>query len=103
MEDVFVIGFEQLWRSLGGRQIHGVKIDVQGMELPVLEGMFQVLTAQRPKLAIEFHAGVDRRPILELLGRAGYQLPALPIERLPAETEAAYYDDHSYSFEPMPP
>jgi FkbM family methyltransferase len=101
-EDVYVIGFEQLWNGLGGRQIHGVKIDVQGMEMQVLEGMVPVLTAQRPKLAIEFHTGVDRNPILDLLTRAGYRLPGKPIEPLPRETQAAYHDDHSYAFEPSP-
>jgi FkbM family methyltransferase len=100
-EDIYVIGFEQLWSTLGGAQVHGVKIDVQGMELPVLKGMFELLAKQRPKLALEFHAGIDRQPILGLLTGAGYRLPGRPLEPLPAETEAAYHDDRSYVFEPL--
>jgi hypothetical protein len=97
-EDIYVIGLDNLWQSLGERQVHGVKIDVQGMELSVLAGMSQVLAEQRPKLAVEFHAGVDRNAILELLRRSGYQLPARPIEPQPGEVDAEYHDSHTYVF-----
>jgi FkbM family methyltransferase len=101
-EDIYLVGFDQLWRTLGERAVHGVKMDVQGMELQALEGMSGMLTKQRPKLVIEFHAGVTRSPIIELLTKLGYGLPGKPIEPLPNETEAAYHDDRSYSFEPLP-
>ena len=101
-ENIYLVGFDQLWKALDGRVVHGVKIDVQGMELQALEGMCGMLTEQRPKLVIEFHAGVSRTSTLELLARAGYTAPGHPIEPLPNETEAAYHDDRSYSFEPRP-
>ena len=101
-EDIYLIGFDQLSKTLGERGVHGVKMDVQGMELQALQGMSAMLTQQRPKLVIEFHAGVGRDTILELLSRVGYRLPGKPIEPLPDETEAAYHDDRSYCFEPLP-
>ncbi len=99
-EPIFVIGFDQLWKALGERPVHGVKIDVQGMELQVLEGMARTLSDQHPKLVVEFHPGVSRQSTISLLATAGYQLPGLPIEPMPRETEAAYHDDHSYAFSP---
>jgi FkbM family methyltransferase len=101
-DDIYLIGFDQLWRGFGDLPVDGVKIDVQGMELEALEGMSEMLTHQRPKLVIEFHSRVNRSPILELLRNVGYQLPGMPVEALPDETETAYRDDRSYSFEPLP-
>jgi len=101
-EDIYLVGFDQLWRTLGSGVVHGVKIDVQGMELQALEGMSNTLTHQRPKVVIEFHTGVARTKILDLLKKVGYRLPGQPIEPLANEAEAAYHDDRSYSFEPLP-
>lgn len=101
-EDIYVIGFDHLWASLGKRPVHGVKIDVQGMELQVLEGMARTLSDQRPRVVVEFHSGADRERIIELLRNAGYSLPAVPLEPLPTETEATYHDDRSYAFTPTP-
>lgn len=99
-ENIYVVGFDHLWASIGSQTVHGIKIDVQGMEWQVLQGMTETLANQRPKLVIEFHPKVDRKPILEALNAAGYKLPATPIAPLSAESEAAYYDDRSYAFEP---
>lgn len=101
-EDIYLVGFDELWPNLDGGAVHGVKMDVQGMEFQSLRGMSDMLTRQRPKLVIEFHAGVGRDPILEFLGRVGYRLPGEAIEALPDETEAAYHDDRSYFFDPLP-
>jgi FkbM family methyltransferase len=98
-EDILVVGFDHLWKALGGRKVHGVKIDVQGMELEVLQGMTQTLSRHRPKLVIEFHSGVSRERISELLRAAGYLLPAIPIESLAIESNAEYQDNHSYVFQ----
>src|SRR5205814_1993696 len=98
-EDIILIGFDYLWNSLGETPVHGVKIDVQGMELQTLVGMKRTLASQRPKLVIEFHPGVDRNAILSLLGSVGYKLPAKPLAPLPMEREAMYLDDCSYEFQ----
>jgi FkbM family methyltransferase len=98
-EDIYVIGFDDLWTALGKSHVQGVKIDVQGMELDVLEGMAETLRNQRPKLVIELHSGVDRKQFTDQLRNAGYHLPGIPVDPVPAETEGAYHDDHSYTFE----
>jgi FkbM family methyltransferase len=97
--DIYVIGFDHLWTALGEGRVHGVKIDVQGMELEVLEGMAETLRDQRPKIVVELHSGVDRNRFTELLRNAGYRLPGIPVDPVPADNEATYYDDHSYTFE----
>jgi FkbM family methyltransferase len=99
-EDICVVGFDQFWGALGDNPVNGVKIDVQGMELQVLEGMARSLANQRPKLVVELHAGADRERITELLRLAGYPLPGIPVDPLPDETEAAYVNDRSYAFIP---
>lgn len=99
-ENVYMIGFDQLWTMLGERPVHGVKIDVQGMELQTLAGMEQTLTRHRPKLVIELHSGVDRQSIKSFVRSMGYHLPGVAVDPLPGETEAAYQDDRSYAFQP---
>jgi FkbM family methyltransferase len=99
-EEMYLIGFDQLWTTLGGGRVHGVKIDVQGMELQALAGMSRTLLEHHPKLIVEFHPGVNRQGVLDILARVGYRLPAKPLEPEPSETEAAYNDDRSYVFEP---
>jgi FkbM family methyltransferase len=98
-ENICVVGFDDLWTSLGSPPVHGVKVDVQGMESQVLEGMARTLGEQRPKLVLEFHSGVDRERIVELLRVAGYRKPGIPVDVIPSDTEATYNDDRSYVFE----
>jgi FkbM family methyltransferase len=98
-EDIFVIGFGDLWTALGKGPVHGVKIDVQGMESQVLEGMKRTLTEKHPKVIIEFHSGVDRSGILSLMRSLDYRLPATALAPLADETDAAYHDNHSYVFQ----
>lgn len=52
-----------------------VKIDVEGGELMVLEGMTRLLADQRPVLILEMHG--KNRPVSELLEAAGYELENL--------------------------
>jgi hypothetical protein len=99
-ERIHVLGFDYWWHALGNNRVHGVKIDVQGMELDVLEGMTGTLRDQHPKLVIELHSGVDRGRLTELLSTAGYCIPGSAVDLVPAQTEAMYADDHSYAFEP---
>ena len=98
-ELILVSSLDWLWESLcdGDPTIHGVKIDVQGMEGTVLQGMANILRLQRPKLVVEFHSGVDREVILRFLASCGYQTAAEPIE---AGSEGALEDNKSYAFYP---
>lgn len=92
--------FDWLWPALhgGNPTVHGVKIDVQGMELETLRGMREVLTRWRPRLVLELHAGVDRDAVLALLTELGYSSQAVAIEPTRGEQTAQLLDDHSYAF-----
>lgn len=96
----FEAALDWLWPliSEGNARVDGVKIDVQGMEISVIEGMKEILRTWRPKLALEFHHGVDRNRVLSLLEDAGYRLPGTAIEPEPGEMCAVYLDDRSYAF-----
>lgn len=98
-ENIWVVGFDHLWTALSAGPVHGIKIDVQGVEAQVLEGMRGTLREQHPKLVLEFHAGVNREQIVQLLRDAGYCLPGRPVDVLPSQSEP-YEDDRSYAFEP---
>lgn len=97
-EPISVASFDTIWRYLSEENpaVHGVKIDVQGMELEVIEGMRHTLLSQHPKLIIEFHPGVDRARVLDLLSCCGYKEPGSPIDS--ATTGSLYQDDKSYLF-----
>lgn len=99
-ETVSTISLDAYWLELGGADasIHGVKIDVQGMELPALTGMRRLLAKWQPKLIVEFHRGVARRPLLELLASVGYSTTIEPID--PEDPTSELADDRSYFFRP---
>ena len=100
-ETIMVARFDWLWpRICGGReQIDGIKIDVQGMEIEVIQGMIETLRRQHPKLVVEVHRGVDRNQLLDLAEIAGYLRQALPIEPVEGEVEPQYVDNRSYVFD----
>lgn len=58
--------------------VHLIKVDVEGAELPALQGGLALLTAHRPWLVIEVQrdtstaAGYEQAEILTFLGRLGY-------------------------------
>jgi FkbM family methyltransferase len=85
---IVTAALDPIWDSVsrGHRALHGVKVDVQGMEGQVLAGMRGLLREFRPRLVVEFHAGVDPQPALSLLGGLGYPVPG---EALGGETEDA--------------
>ena len=99
-ETILVARLDWLWPQICGGQenIHGVKIDVQGMEIEVLKGMSELVKRLGPKLVVELHKGVDRGELLRLVASLGYSLPATPIEPGPGELEPLYLDDRSYAF-----
>ncbi len=94
--------FDWLWPAINGGngQIHGVKIDVQGMELATLEGMRDALTHWHPRLVLELHAGVSREAVLSLLRELGYSSDAVAIDPIRGERTPQFLDNHSYAFHP---
>jgi FkbM family methyltransferase len=97
-----IVRFDGLWTSINGGNdaIHGVKIDVQGMELEALDGMREALARWRPRIVLELHAGVSREAVLSLLRELGYSSEAVAIEPARGERTPQFLDDHSYAFHP---
>jgi FkbM family methyltransferase len=92
--------FDWLWPIIAGsdRTVHGVKIDVQGMELETLAGMQEALSLWHPRLVLELHAGVDRQRVLGLLRDAGYSGNPVAIEPAASTETATLLDNCSYAF-----
>jgi FkbM family methyltransferase len=99
-ERIQVASFDSVWSlfSEASSTVHGIKIDVQGMEVDVIDGMRHALTCYKPKVIVEFHKGVDRRSIIDCLRACGYDEKAEPIEAVEATTTLNYVDDKSYAF-----
>jgi FkbM family methyltransferase len=99
-ETIMVVRFDWLWQRICGEseRIDGVKIDVQGMEIEVVQGMIETLRRQHPKLVVEVHRGVDRKELLGLIETSGYSRRAMPIEPIEGEVEPQYMNDRSYYF-----
>jgi FkbM family methyltransferase len=94
--------FDWVWPLVhgGNDTIHGIKIDVQGMELDVLDGMRDALRHWRPRVVVELHAGVSRERVLRLLSDAGYSVEATAIDPGHGESASGLLDDRSYAFNP---
>ncbi len=101
-ESLMVSRLDWLWPRIAHdrREIHGVKIDVQGMELEVLQGMTGLLKTYTPKLIVEIHAGVDRKALLDLLEDCGYQRHGVPVFEGGEANDSDYLDNMSYAFTP---
>lgn len=99
-ETIMVAAFDSVWWSLsaGASRIHGIKIDVQGMELDVIRGMRESLKRWRPKLVVEFHSRVDRRAVLDCLAECGYDPAVETVDSKDGASAAAFRDDRSYAF-----
>lgn len=93
---IVTTALDAIWDAVsrGRRAVHGVKVDVQGMEGQVLAGMRGILDEFRPRLVVEFHAGVDPAPAIGLLDGAGYRLPGEPL--------GGHAEDASLAFVPGP-
>lgn len=100
---VYIAHFDWLWPLIhtGQPAIHGIKIDVQGMELEVLAGMQEAVRRWRPRLVVELHHGVDRARLLSLLRDLGYSDAAVAVEPVRNERTPLFLDDRSYAFDPL--
>ncbi|MGH9475541.1 MAG: FkbM family methyltransferase [Terriglobales bacterium] len=89
-----------LWPRISGPDPHidGVKIDVQGMEIQVIEGMAGLMKRYRPKLLVEIHKGVSRPKLLDVIASLGYSPRGFAVEPLPGESNPDYADDRTYLF-----
>lgn len=101
-ETLLIVALDRMWESLCGNdpRVHGIKVDVQGMELVVLRGMLNLLQTQHPKLVVEVHPGVSRSDLIGLVSRVGYTSAAQPVEPVAGETTAQFVNDKSYAFLP---
>lgn len=99
---VLAVAFDEIWPAIamGDTKIHGIKIDVQGMEIEVLVGMKHALLASRPLLVVELHHGVDRHLLVRLLTELGYGSRAQPIEPGITCDGSDFLDNRSYCFLP---
>jgi len=100
MENYFASRLDWLWPRLSGSDLHidGIKIDVQGLEIQVLEGMSALAKQYHPKLLVELHKGVSRPKLLGVIASLGYLPRGSPVEPLPGESDPVYADDRTYLF-----
>jgi FkbM family methyltransferase len=93
MTAIVAVGLDAIWDGIadGDPVVHGIKIDVQGMELEALRGMRRLLSRYRPKIVLEIHRDVPRDEVLALLESCGYLLDPEPID----DTLGAFADPQS--------
>jgi FkbM family methyltransferase len=93
MTAIIAVGLDAIWDGIadGNPVVHGVKIDVQGMELDALRGMRRLLARHRPRIVLEIHRGVPRDEVLAVLEACGYLLDNEPID----DTLGAFADPQS--------
>jgi FkbM family methyltransferase len=79
---IVAVSLDAIWDGIAppDSTIHGIKIDVQGMELAALRGMEGTLMRHLPKLVLEVHPDVPRDEIVSLLERCGYLTDPTPID-----------------------
>lgn len=86
--EVPAYALDSLVRELGVGRVDLVKLDVEGAEVEVLEGMHRILCEDRPKLLVELHqsseAG-DAHPVTNQLKKAGYSVRLLTERHVIAE------------------
>jgi FkbM family methyltransferase len=97
-DEVLSLAFDRLWDDIRGTVdfIHGIKMDVQGMEIETLRGMKECLTKYHPIVILEVHPRVSRSQIIDILSECGYDSDPYPIEK---KMQTDFFDESSnYSF-----
>lgn len=99
-ENVLAVSFDTIWDHIcdDKKRLDGIKIDVQGMEIKVLQGMQESIREFRPKLVVELHQGVNRSQLIDLLEYFGYSREGVPVDPYADEGTPGYYNDRSYVF-----
>lgn len=69
-----VVALDNFLEKNGVRQIHLVKIDVEGEEIRVLQGMHRTLRRNHPQILCEFHNDALAITGAEMLAGLGYRL-----------------------------
>ena len=86
---VSITSLDCFCENLGLTDIDLVKIDTEGTEVDVLEGMRRVIERNRPTILCEVLAGSHTEPIIEILGPYGYKSyclgPSGPIPGWPGQ------------------
>ncbi len=62
--------------AIGIKDIHGIKVDVEGAEALVFEGMIETLKNNNPLIALETHQTADLRIVQDILHETGYEIMA---------------------------
>lgn len=98
--NVEVIRFDDWWDYAGRPAIDVVKVDVEGAELGVVEGMRTALTTARPRLMVveikeklSALAGVNANRVVEVLADLGYERRGAFSEVI-GHAPMAYLDDN---------
>jgi len=103
-ETILIARLDWIWPQICGHQdrVDGIKIDVQGMEIEVLQGMAGLLKSFKSKLVVEIHHGVNRNELLDLVEQLAYSRRGIPIEPTTREeVDPLYVDDRSYAFKAL--
>jgi FkbM family methyltransferase len=79
---IMAVSLDAIWNGIAPPDptIHGIKIDVQGMEVEALRGMEWTLARYQPKIILEIHRDVPRADVLSLLESCGYRDAPIPID-----------------------
>lgn len=67
-----IVRGDQLWRQTGAKDLELVKIDVEGAEVEVIEGLADTLAAEQPLVCVEVMEEQRWDEIRILLAAAGY-------------------------------
>ena len=102
LDNFYSISLDSIWENIsdGDSGVHGVKIDVDGMEIQAIRGMSSILKEFQPKLVVEIHHGVSRNDLLNLIKNLGYSEIGTTLDGPTKVRDANYLDNTSYAFTP---
>jgi FkbM family methyltransferase len=75
---VRAVRLDSIWRDAGEPVVSMVKVDVEGAELPVLEGSREIIGAHHPALLVEARGHRELAAVGEFLASFGYERQIRP-------------------------